>query len=46
MEKTLPETLLSEGRDKSVGAKGDTEGADAVSGNNKLVGYGKTCGQA
>ena len=42
MEKTLPETLPREGRDKSVGAKGDTEGADAVSGNNKLVGYGNT----
>ena len=46
MEKTLPKTLLSEGRDKSVGAKGDTEGADAILGNNKLVAYGETCGQA
>ena len=46
MEKTLPETLPSEGGDKSVGAKRDTEGADAVSGNNELVGYGKTYRQA
>ena len=46
MEKTLPETLPSVGRDKNVGAKGDTKGADAVSGNNKLVGYGKTFGPA
>ena len=46
MEKTLPETLLREGSDKSGGAQGDTEGADAISGNNKLVEYGKTCWQA
>ena len=46
MEKTLPKVLPSKGRDKSVGAKGDTEGADAISSNNKLVGYRKTCGQA
>ena len=46
MEKTLPETLPGEGRERSVGAKGDTEGADAVSGNNKPVWYRKTRGQA
>ena len=46
MEKTLPEELPREGRDKSGGAKGDTGGADTVLGNNNLVRYGKTCGQA
>ena len=46
VEKTLLETLPSEGRDKSVGAKGDTKGADAVSDNKKLDGYGKTYGHA
>ena len=38
MEKTLPEMLPSEGRYKSVKVKGDTEGADAFSDNNKRVG--------
>ena len=46
MKKTLLKTLPSEARDKSVGAKGDTEGADAVSGNNKLVLNRKTRGKA
>ena len=43
MQKTLPKTLPRKGRDKSVGAKGDTKGGEAVSANNKLVGYGQTC---
>ena len=46
VEKTLPKTLLRKGRDKSGGAQGDTEGVDAVMGNNKLVRCTKTCGQA
>ena len=45
MEKTWLETFLRKCRDKSGGAQENTKGADAVSGNNKLVRYWKTSGK-